>query len=379
MAFNYGMGLLAVPADPRFYPHVERHLSAMLEICAEVRVLAIFPLDAPPAPRPRVEFISVAAEMPRGGYSFIALMKNYYRQMRVQSAELVEAVDPPCLFPAALALLLRKTRLVYFSMEIYPELPSLVRKPLKRLVWKLLERWGSWRANSILSVNASVARVISANLGGRTVGVVRSMPWKNQFQTNDSKGMDLRSLCGVAEDVPLLIYQGVVEEGRGLRPLADALVLRPGVHLAVMGYGPLDEWLRDRASRQSNLHFLGAFPFAELMALGRGASAGVVCIEPASRSFELSLPGKLFEYVCNGLPVLGTPLPEIAAHIRNAGVGEIADSWTPVDLANAIDRLCVGLHEQRYVEPLALAARKWNWENESRELCKAYAFCNEAR
>jgi len=371
MPYPYSKGVLAVLADPRFYPHVERHLYALLQVCGQVEVLAVFPPGALPV-QDRVTYVSVAPELPQGVVAFARCMRAFYRLLKDSPAELVEAVDPPALFPAALALKGKSSRLVYFSMEIYPELPSLAARPWKRRLWAFLERWGARRAQSVLSVNASVASVISDNLGQVPVGVVRSIPWKLGEHPCKNAPLSLRSRCGVAPTVPLLVYQGVVEKGRGLQALADALMARPHVHLAVMGFGPLCDWVRSRAGEQANIHFLGAFPFEELLTLTREASAGVVCIEPLSRSFRLSLPGKLFEYVGCGLPVLGSPLPEISKHIYEAGVGEVASTHSAQDIGAALDRLLQGIETKRYTEALRLAGEGWNWQTESKALVAAY-------
>lgn len=370
MPYPYAQGVLAVLADPRYYPHVERHLYALLQVCEQVEVLAVFPVqDAMPS-HARVRYTSVAEALPGNMGGFARNMKNIFCHLRRIRADLVEAIDPPALVPAALFQITHAFRLVYFSMEIFPELPSLVHRPLKRWIWRVLEQWSARRAQAVLSVNTSVAAVISHNLGNRPVGVVRSIPWTQAAAPLPPPG--LRERCAIASDAPLLVYQGVVEDGRGLVPLADVLRDRPGVHLAIMGYGPLAKWVRSRAMEQANIHFLGTFPFNELMLLSREATAGVVCIEPLSRSFELSLPGKLFEYVGNGLPVLGSPLPEIAAHIKNAGVGEVASSWSVADLGTALDKLLKGIADGCYTEPLRHAAAEWNWEKESEKLCQAY-------
>ncbi len=370
MAYAYELGVLAVTADPRYYPHVERHVYAMRKLCQNVHVLAVFPPGEAMPKWERTVLESVAPEFPKGLVGFARLMLVFRSRLRSLGPDLIEAIDPPCLAPARLALCGSDARLVYFSMEIFPELPNLRDRPVKRWLWSVLERWGSRRAQKVLSVNASVAGIIARNLGRQEVGVVRSIPWKTK-ETSKEKSLDLHALCGIGEGTPLLVYQGVVEAGRGLEWLADALLGRPQVHLAVMGYGSAEAWARSRSNEQENFHYLGAFPFAQLMALSRSATAGVVCIEPLSESFKLSLPGKLFEYVGNGLPVLGSPLPEIRAHIEQAGVGEVAEDFSVQALQKALDLLLEKAAQGSYTGALRAAGDEWNWERESLKLEEA--------
>ena len=43
---------------------------------------------------------------------------------------------------------------------------------------------------------------------------------------------DLRELCGIGPDVPLLVYSGAAAPQRGLDIMVEALPQLPGVHVA---------------------------------------------------------------------------------------------------------------------------------------------------
>ena len=62
MDYTYELGVLAVTADPRYYPHVERHVYAMRKLCRTVRVLAVFPPDEAMPEWERTVLESVAPE-----------------------------------------------------------------------------------------------------------------------------------------------------------------------------------------------------------------------------------------------------------------------------------------------------------------------------
>lgn len=370
MPYLYATGALVVLADPRFYPHIPRHLQVLLKLCARVDVLAVFPKNVECSENSnRVHYHRMAETIPQGVKGFAQTMCGIRQKLIQLRPDLVEAIDPPCLVASAWALCKSSSHLVYFSMEIFPELPALAKRPCKRMVWRTLERVSVLRAQRVLTVNQSVAQVISQNLGHRVVDVVRSIPEKqNPAPLSNALLCDLRALCGLHSDQFVMVYQGVVEAGRGLEPLAEALKTRPHIHLAIMGYGSWVEWAKTRSQSQANIHYLGAFPHDQLMQLSSQANAGAVCIEPISRSFELSLPGKLFEYVGNGLPVLGSSLPEIASHIQTAGVGEVAATDSPTDMGHALDRLVQGALAGRYTKALQEASEQWCWECEGLKL-----------
>jgi glycogen synthase len=57
------------------------------------------------------------------------------------------------------------------------------------------------------------------------------------------------------------------------------------------------------------------------------------------RSYELTLPNKLFEYAAAGVPVLASDLPVLAAVVRGNGLGEVVAPEDTAAIAAALERL----------------------------------------
>jgi len=360
--------LILVPNHPAFYPHAERHASALRKCYDRVTVYSVFAKTDVLPILDGVDYVSGASEFPQGSAGFLRWMISAWKFIRKHRFDAVEAIDPPNLVPAAIALLFRKTKLVYFSMEIFPETPALAHRPLKRMVWTWLERVAVKRANQTLTVNRSVADYLQKSLSLAHIGVVRSMPPQQMVERDGS----LRKMCGLGEQDFLLVYQGYLEPGRGIEMLANALQERANMHFAIMGLGPLQATIEARANTQANIHFCGKHPFERLMLLAAGADAGVVWIEPLSTSYRLSLPGKLFEYVQNGLPMLGSPLPEIKSHIQKYEIGEVAEDLSQRAMLIALDCLYEKIRNQAYPVALAKAKEQLCWEREQESLLHAF-------
>ena len=69
------------------------------------------------------------------------------------------------------------------------------------------------------------------------------------------------------------------------------------------------------------MHFLGEVDHLKLAELTRGAFAGLAPFQELSPSYRFSLPGKLFEYIQAGIPVLTTDLPEIRKVVDEYKIG----------------------------------------------------------
>jgi glycosyltransferase involved in cell wall biosynthesis len=80
-------------------------------------------------------------------------------------------------------------------------------------------------------------------------------------------------------------------------------------------------------------------PPADVQRTISGAAAGLCLIQPICRSYELSLPNKLFEYIAAGVPIIGADLPVIAAVVGEGQLGEVVPAAGPVALAAAVNHL----------------------------------------
>jgi glycosyltransferase involved in cell wall biosynthesis len=367
---------LVVAQSPRYYPHVQRHLQSLKKVFSKVRLLywekdgleAIYAF-------PDVEVHRLVIPFGQGGtFFFLKLMAGFFFQLRRMRPNSIEAIDPYALVPARIYTLLggpfsRPRSITYFSMEYFSELPSLRLKPWKRLIWKKLERWGASGVSTAATVCESIAEHLREDFGIPVI-TVRNVP---EGQGNLPKGIGdhfqgLHSRCGLEKDIPILIYQGMLQEGRGLETAVQALASLPGIHLAIIGAGPLREPLRELATTHgcaSRVHFLGEIDFRDLVALTRNAFAGLAPFQALSVSYQYSLPGKLFEYIHAGVPVISTALPEIRKIVDGYQVGICLEEYSPETLVVAVRKM---QNDSRlysaYRENLSRAKIALCWEEE---------------
>jgi glycosyltransferase involved in cell wall biosynthesis len=384
---------LVAAQSPRYFPHVERHLNSLKKIFARVRLLywekdAAEPLYASPG----VECERVILPFGIGGaFFFLRLMSSFYSKLRRMRPANIEAIDPYALIPARAAALRNswpgrgsRARIAYFSMEYFPALPSLRGKPVKRRIWKALERWGASGAAAGAAVCDSIAGHLRADFGIPIV-TVRNVPPRGRTEDAADRGPDggdeagrsaLHARCGLPPGVPIVIYQGMLQEGRGLEISVRGVAAVPGLNFAIFGGGPLAGPLRALAASlgcADRIHLPGEVGFRDLLPLTRGALAGLAPIQALSASYRYSLPGKLFEYIQAGVPVVATDLPEIRKVLEAYGVGMCLEEYGPETLAAALRRLIgePGLREG-FLRNLPRAQAELCWEAEESRYLSLY-------
>jgi glycosyltransferase involved in cell wall biosynthesis len=148
-----------------------------------------------------------------------------------------------------------------------------------------------------------------------------------------------RSLPASWPGTPFGLFVGRLVYYKGLHVLLDALESSPDLRVAIVGEGPLDRELRERASQSAlgeRVAFLGTVADDELQALYRACRFLVLpSIEP-SEAFGLVQ----LEAMAAGRPVISTNLrsgvPFVNQHARTGLIVPVADSAA---LAGAMQKL----------------------------------------
>ena len=110
--------------------------------------------------------------------------------------------------------------------------------------------------------------------------------------------------------------------------MIKALKFIDNLDLIIIGYGKVEEELKDfvlQEKMNSRVYFLGRISREALANYTKKATLGMVLEEPLGKSFEYSLPNKLFDYIHAELPIIAGNMPEISSVIKQYKVGVMVD------------------------------------------------------
>lgn len=281
-----------------------------------------------------------------------------------RKADLFYANDLDTLPANTLLAVLRRKPLVYDSHEFFTEVPDVRARPAVQKVWKMLERLCIPRADHVLTVNGSLARLFEQTYGIDKVGVVRNVPDRSADIPAAS-----RAELGLPEDMKILILQGSgINRNRGAEELLSAVALTQGVLLLIVGSGDALPALKKRAARpdlSGKVRFLPRMPYRDMMRYTACADLGVSFDKDTGLNQRYSLPNKVFDYAAAGVPMLVSDLPEVRAFVTDSGAGVVADSLDARYLADLITALLTDdAGQKRRREAAKKAAEKLNWPEE---------------
>lgn len=242
-------------------------------------------------------------------------LRLFFRLLRAP-ADAFYANDTDTLLACTWAARLRRKRLIFDAHELFPEVPELVSKPRVRAVWQHIERRCLPRVDAAFTVCQSVADEYRRRYGV-DMAVVRNLP--DQLPAPPDEGL---------RQPGLLLYQGAVNVGRGVRELVDAMEHLPACRLLVAGDGDLLDELRAYAAALpwgSRITFRGRTEPDELHRITPTAEMGFCLLEDLGLNYRFALPNRIGDFARARVPLFATGFPEIARIIGEYGIGTLAD------------------------------------------------------
>ena len=269
--------------------------------------------------------------------------------------EIIYSNDLDTLPACFIASKIFKSKLVYDSHEFFTEVPELVGRRFVRKVWLIIENIFLPYVKNAITVSESIADEYQKKYGLK-MEILRNIPSVDAFQIIEEVNFPTKN--------KVILYQGILNPGRGIKPVIDSLKFLKNVDLVIIGYGKVKDELVAyviKSKMDKRVHFLGRIPHEKLANYTRLADIGMVLEEPLGKSFSFSLPNKLFDFIHNEVPVLASPLIEVKKIIEEYKVGLLIKNYNPEHIAERIVLLLEDKELRRNI--------KNNQKNSKKELC----------
>ncbi|MDI1353980.1 MAG: glycosyltransferase [bacterium] len=282
-----------------------------------------------------------------------------------RKADLLYANDLDTLLPNFIVSRLKKIPLIYDSHELYTEVPELQHHPLKRKIWKQLERWIVPQLKHCVTVNESIARVFE-NEYHVPFCVVRNIPDMPENFVPKSK-----TELGLPLNKKLILLQGTgINVQRGAEELVDAMMMLEGCLLLIIGSGDVWPVLKEKIKGPyaDRVRLIDRLSKSELMHFTHHADIGISIDKDTNLNYLYSLPNKVFDYIQAGIPILASRLPEIEKIINTFGVGDFIPDHVPQHIANKIHQLLNSSELALYKQNTSKARLELNWGFEKQKL-----------
>lgn len=275
------------------------------------------------------------------------------------------AIDLDTILPGLCASYLRRKKRVYDAHELFTEMKEVVTRPRIHNVWMAVERLAVPRFPRGYTVSYSIAEEFNRRYSV-VYDVIRNLPLK---PTDASTQTELTA------PVPIVLYQGAVNEARGLENLVLAMGRVEAV-LHIYGDGNLYERIKGSITTHGLQHKVvlkGKVLPQALPAITQQAYMCINLVEPVGLNQVYSLANKFFDYIQAGVPQVTMNFPEYRRVNDVHKVAVLVDSVSVAEITAAIERL---LHDRLLHQQLknncSIAREMYTWQREEQKLVLFY-------
>lgn len=303
----------------------------------------------------------------KGKFFYLEFNIRLFFYLLFQKADAICAIDLDTILPVFWVTKLKKQKCIYDAHELFTEVPEVIRRPFIRRVW-------SWVANHTIpnikncyTVGTALAEYFKAQYAVH-FEVIRNIAVAKKY----TKPLNLS-----LPPNPIIIYQGAINEGRGLELAITMMAHLENYKLWIIGEGDITAKLKVQAAQTQyadRILFFGKKTPEELSVLTSKADLGIQFIENLGLSYYYSLANRTFDYIHAHLPALHPNFPEYKHIVEEFKIGELMRSEDAEKLALQVkfiveDRVKYSLYQRACIS----ASEKFCWENEEKKLIKFYS------
>lgn len=277
--------------------------------------------------------------------------------------------DTDSLLPNYFVSKIKRKPLVFDAHELFPELPEVINRPFVKKTWRKIEDFIFPKLKYCYTVSQSIADYYN-ELYGIDMKLVRNFPLKSSSNNNVQ--------FTKKEDRRILLYQGMINTGRGIEFFIDALPYIDNIVFYIVGDGYLMNDIKQRVKDlnvEDKVKFFGKVPFENLKTFSAQSDLGFCFLTKEGLCHYYALPNKLADYIHSGLPVLAVDFPEIKRIVEEYKVGDIITDFSPKALAKSIEDAFQKWSEMDKEQKDSIFERAKSelcWENEEKVILEVF-------
>lgn len=277
--------------------------------------------------------------------------------------DLLCAIDLDTMLPAFFCSRLKRVPLIYDAHEYFTELPEVIDRPLVKKVWAAVADFTIPRVKYAYTVCESLAEIFEQQYG-TPFSVIRNVPFAQQ------------AIARPTDQPKILLYQGALNEGRGLEQLIEAMQQIDHAELWLAGEGDLSAELRERTQQlglEDKVRFWGYLQPDELKEVTLQAHIGLNLLKNKGLNYYYSLANKAFDYLQAGIPSIHMNFPEYQKINQKDEVFLLIDNLEIDTIARAIKELIADQVLYNQLRKNCLKVRDdYTWEAEEKKLQEVY-------
>lgn len=298
--------------------------------------------------------------------------KLFYLEMNVRlffyllktPADILVANDIDTIIAVYAASVCKRSKRIFDAHELFSEVPELEGRPLSKTIWRHIEKWFIPTFKYKYTVSNSIIQYYK-ELYHQEFKLIRNVPKIESTINQENKYISK----------PYILYQGALNDGRGLESMIEAMQYIEKYNLKIAGTGDIEQQLKQQVQDlklQHKVQFLGLLYPAQLKEITLSASIGINLLENKGLSYYYSLANKFFDYMHAAVPSINMNFPEYQKINQQFEISILIDSLDIDEIRKAIRHLSDAETYERLHQNCLKAKKEFNWQTESKKLIELY-------
>jgi glycosyltransferase involved in cell wall biosynthesis len=256
-------------------------------------------------------------------------------------------------------------RLIYDSREIYTKLSAHEKKPFIRFCVSIYEKKILRYVDSVLVTAESDLQYLKkkyVRFNNCSWHTIYNYPLSPTFTTK----INFRKKFKIPDNNTLIVYQGVLQRGRGIKALLYLSSIMSNVSAVIIGGGQSQNTYIEFAKKLKVNHktvFIQKIPYIDLIGYTASCDIGWGLIKNFGVSNYFSLPNKLFEYSLAGLPAIVSNLPNMRLIVEKYNLGLVVSEKNVAEQCDAVNFLIENKKPQKFYRNVAKQNFIWNLQS----------------
>ena len=257
--------------------------------------------------------------------------------------------------------------LVYDAHELETETNGL--KGTRKRIFRFFERLWVKKFKLVIVVGAAIEDWYRNEYGIENIITVMNCPIYQKV----SKHNLFRQEFGISADSTIFLYQGALFKGRGIEIMLEAFASMDDDRyvLMIMGYGRMEDVIKEYAIKFSNIYFKKAVEPSVVLNYTSSADVGISIIENVCLSYYYCLPNKIFEYLMAEIPCIVSNMKEMSEYVTHYGTGVIAHDTSKEALIAAV-RSIDQFDMYQFKQNIEMVKNQFCWQTQEKIMIEAY-------
>jgi len=301
----------------------------------------------------------------KGKFFYLEYNIRLFLFLLFQRFDAVCSIDLDTILAGFYATKLKGKPCIYDAHEYFTEVPEVVLRPKTKRIWEWVAQHTIPKLSYCYTVCQSLKTVFQDRYN-TPFEVIRNVPFAQDTMPEPP-----------AFKAPfILLYQGVLNDGRGLEEMIMAMQKIDQAEFWLAGEGDCSQALRQLAkdlNLTNKVKFLGYIQPQELRQLTPKIHLGINLLQNKGLNYYYSLANKFFDYMQAGKPSLNMNFPEYANIVNEHPVGLLLEDLNPDTISQTVQSLLDNPNKYAALQNQCKSSREqFIWEKEEKKLIAFY-------